>query len=117
MVKFLLILERIIFYIYNPLYWISFQIMNSSNNFSFDEEKQKEKKELKEKYGLGGEDNMNLFDWLFYIFYPIMGIIFLIGFVVAFIYNKILIPLLKKSNLSIEQQLQFEKIKNRWFLK
>tara|TARA_B100000795_G_C22377535_1_gene278468 strand:- start:105 stop:476 length:372 start_codon:yes stop_codon:yes gene_type:complete len=123
MVTFLINLEKIIFYIYNPFLWIFLEIMNRSENFKIDKEKidikEKERKEFEKETGtkLENTDDMNLFDWLYYILLPIGFVIFILGFVFKLYYNSILIPVLKKSALSVEQQLQFEKIKNRLILK
>ena len=123
MVTFLINLEKIIFYIYNPFLWIFSEIMNRSENFKIDTEKidikEKERKEFEKETGtkLENTDDMNLFDWLYYILLPIGFVIFILGFVFKLYYNSILIPVLKKSALSVEQQLQFEKIKNRLILK
>jgi hypothetical protein len=122
-VTFLINLEKIIFYIYNPFLWIFSEIMNRSENFKIDKEKidikEKERKEFEKETGtkLEGTDDMNIFDWLYYILFPIGFVIFILGFVFKLYYNSILIPVLKKSTLSVEQQLQFEKIKNRLILK
>ena len=123
MVTFLINLEKIIFYIYNPFLWIFSEIMNRSENFKIDTEKidikEKERKEFEKETGtkLENTDDMNLFDWLYHILLPIGFVIFILGFVFKLYYNSILIPVLKKSALSVEQQLQFEKIKNRLILK
>ncbi len=123
MVTFLINLEKIIFYIYNPFLWILSEIMNRSENFKIDKEKidikEKERKEFEKETGtkLENTDDMNMFDWLYYILFPIGFVIFILGFVFKLYYNLILIPVLKKSTLSVEQQLQFEKIKNRLILK
>ena len=123
MVTFLINLEKIIFYIYNPFLWIFSEIMNRSENFKIDKEKidikEKERKEFEKETGTKFEntDDMNMFDWLYYILFPIGFVIFILGFVFKLYYNLILIPVLKKSTLSVEQQLQFEKIKNRLILK
>ena len=123
MVTFLINLEKIIFYIYNPFLWIFSEIMNRSENFKIDKEKidikEKERKEFEKETGtkLENSHDMNIFDWLYYILFPIGFVIFILGFVFKLYYNSILIPVLKKSTLSVEQQLQFEKIKNRLILK
>ena len=123
MVTFLINLEKIIFYIYNPFLWVFYEIMNRSENLKIDKEKidikEKERKEYEKETGmkLEGTDDMNIFDWLYYILFPIGFVIFILGFVFKLYYNLILIPVLKKSTLSVEQQLQFEKIKNRLILK
>jgi hypothetical protein len=123
MVTFLINLEKIIFYIYNPFLWIFIEIMNRSENLKIDKEKieikEKEKKEFEKETGtkLENTDDMNIFDWLYYILLPIGFVIFILGFIFKLYYNAILIPVLKKSTLSVEQQLHFEKIKNRLILK
>tara|TARA_R110000744_G_scaffold328540_1_gene434142 strand:- start:484 stop:855 length:372 start_codon:yes stop_codon:yes gene_type:complete len=123
MVTFLINLEKIIFYIYNPFLWIFSEMLNRSENFKIDKEKidikEKERKEFEKETGtkLKNTDDMNIFDRLYVILFPIGFVIFILGFVFKLYYNLILIPVLKKSTLSVEQQLQFEKIKNRLILK
>ena len=84
MVTFLINLEKIIFYIYNPFLWVFYEIMNRSENLKIDKEKidikEKERKEYEKETGmkLEGTDDMNIFDWLYYILFPIGFVIFII---------------------------------------
>ena len=97
--------------------------MDNSSNFIIDEEKksieEKERKKYEEETGekLNRDVNMNIFDWLFYIVFPLGFVVFIISFIFKFYYNLILIPTLEKNNLTNEQEIQFKKIKNRLILK
>tara|TARA_Y100000741_G_C17939484_1_gene431177 strand:- start:43 stop:336 length:294 start_codon:yes stop_codon:yes gene_type:complete len=97
--------------------------MDNSSNFIIDKEKQsiqeKERKKYEEETGkkLNREDNMNIFDWLFYIGFPLGFVVFIVSFIFKFYYKLILIPTLEKNNLTTEQEIQFKKIKNRLILK
>lgn len=115
MVTLLITLEKIFFCIYNPFLWVTMEIMNRSNNFQVDDEKEWKKSQERD---IEDTKDMNVFDWLYYILLPFGLASFLLSYIFKiFFYNLILIPVLKKSTLTKEQQLQFEKIKNRLIFK